>query len=337
MNEEVPVIEILQPGPLTTVQDSGRPGYLSRGVPPAGAQDNLALRVANILVGNRPGPAMNSLADPGAAGLECTLGGLGFRPTADVLVAVTGGHASITCDGTEVPLYESFHAPAGSVVKIASVKAGLRCYVAIGGGIDVPAYLGSRATHVAMGSGGFKGRKLAAGDRLSLFPHGSRPTRSAPDALRFRPSETMIELRVTEGPEKAMFDDESIAAFFGSAWKLLPVSNRMGFRFSGPRLTFRPGRPAYLDRDGGANPSNIVDDLIPLGGIQCPDGTAAIVMGVEHPTAGGYTKIGTVITPDLCALGQVRPGQEVRFREIAAAEAREAAIEIENRLAEFAA
>lgn len=330
-------IEIIQPGPLTSVQDSGRPGYLSRGVPPSGPQDSLALRVANILVGNRPGPAVNSLAAPGAAGLECTLGGPTFVPNGDVMIAVTGAAARVTVDGDEMPMYESFLVRAGSTVKVGSPKEGLRSYIAFGGGIDVPLYLGSRATHIALGAGGYEGRKLAKGDVMRLFRSDDPVVRRAPETLRFVSPEGPAELRVLVGPEREMFMPESVADFFDRGWKLHPTSNRMGFRFSGPKLEFTKDRPAYLDRAGGANPSNIVDDLIPLGGIQCPDGTAAIVMGVEHPTAGGYARIATVITPDLGGLGQVRPGQEVRFREVSADEARTISEQIEVRLREFAA
>lgn len=327
-------MEVLSPGVLTSVQDGGRPGLLARGVPPSGAQDALALRVANLLVGNHAAPPVNSLGAPGDAGLECTLVGPTLRFHADTTVAVCGGTADVTCDGEPRPMYESFLVPAGAALKVGALREGMRLYVAISGGIEVPPYLGSRATHLALRVGGHQGRALAAGDRLPLGLAGNARQRDVPDALRFR-AQAIPVLRMLPGPERELFTPQSVEAFLQQGWKLQPASNRMGFRFTGPRLEFRPGRSQELDRAAGANASNVVDDLLPLGTIQCPDGTAAIVMGVEHPTAGGYARIGTVITTDLGTLGQIRPGQQVRFRDVDHGQAREAADAVEQALSEL--
>jgi biotin-dependent carboxylase-like uncharacterized protein len=323
-------------GAQTIVQDSGRPGYLGRGIPPAGAQDNLALRVANHLVGNDAGQPFLTLGDPGAAGLECLLLGPSLRFTRDTVFSLTGGTCAAKLDDALVPMYAGVAAKAGQLLSIGMIKTGVRVYLAMAGGINVPAYLGSRATHIAVGQGGFEGRALKAGDALSVFPSDSAAGRTAPQELHADLADEPI-LRVVMGPQDEMFDRRSRAAFLEQPWNLLPMSNRMGLRFSGPTLTFEPGRPAYLDRDAGDNPSNIVDDIIPLGGIQTPDGKALIVMGVEHPTAGGYAKIATVISTDISRLGQLRPAAVGRFQSVSVEQAIAIEAELETRQARWSA
>jgi len=233
-------------------------------------------------------------------------------------------------------MYAGVAAKAGQLLTIGMIKTGVRVYLAAAGGIDVPLYLGSRATHIAVGLGGFEGRTLQVGDAVRLFPSDARAGRTAPKELHADLSDEPV-LRVVMGPQDEMYDGESRAAFLEQPWELLPMSNRMGLRFSGPALTFVPGRPAYLDRDAGDNPSNIVDDIIPLGGIQTPDGKALIAMGVEHPTAGGYAKIATVISTDISRLGQLRPAAIGRFQSVSADEAIAIEAELEARLANWSA
>ena len=308
-------ITIIKAGPQTAVQDTGRPGYLMQGIPQAGPQDSMSLRLANLLVGNNPGPPPLSVAAAGDAGLEFVIIGPTLQFEADTVIAITGGETAPKLDGVEVPLNESFAVKAGTKLEVGPVKRGLRGYIAFAGGIDVPTYLDSRATLLGIGLGGFEGRALREGDRLALFDAAGIVGRQAPETIRTSLPEKAV-LHVIMGPQDAMFDDASKEAFLTADWKMQPVSNRMGVRFSGPQLTFTGERPSYLDRDGGANPSNIVDDIIPFGGIQCPSGAELILMGVEHPTAGGYAKIATVISPDLSALGQLRPGALAKFRAL---------------------
>lgn len=129
-------------------------------------------------------------------------------------------------------------------------------------------------------------------------------------------------VRVVPGPQAHLFTDEGVETFFSAEWKLSPTSDRMGFRFIGPKLEMKP-RPAYVERDAGSGPADIVDDIIPVGGIQVPGGIEPIAMGVENPTAGGYAKIGTVISTDLGVLGQIRPLAEVFFKAVTVEEALE--------------
>lgn len=322
MNVEM---EIVKPGPLTSVQDGGRPGLLSKGIPPAGAQDAYCLRVANALVGNKVGPPPLSLGDPGDAGLEFLLQGPRVRFDGDVVVAITGAEVTPKLDGEPIPTWQAVEVPAGATLDVGMAKQGARGYLAVRGGIDVPPFLGSRSTYLVGAVGGHQGRPLAKGDRLAIGAADGRPP--ARIGLSFpqeqRPSfESPQRIRVVHGPQAELFDDDSIELFFASEWTLSPVANRMGFRFTGPKLTFKE-RPDYLARDAGSNPSNIVDDVTPLGGIQAPDGAELILMGVEHPTAGGYAKIATVITADLGLAGQVRPGGTVVFEPVTVEEALE--------------
>jgi biotin-dependent carboxylase-like uncharacterized protein len=224
---------------------------------------------------------------------------------------------------------------AGGVLRIGLARRGARGYLAIAGGIEVPPYLGSRATHVRGGQGGFDGRALRRGDRLPLGAPGARARERA--GLRVReelvPPLGPWTIRVVPGPQDELFTDEAVETFYATAWKLSPVADRMGFRFVGPLLTFRE-RPAYLVRDAGSGPSDIVDDIIPVGGIQVPGGVEPIVMGVENPTAGGYAKIATVVSADLGRVGQMRPGEEARFVRVGAEEAVRIGLEQWARVAE---
>ncbi len=324
-------VTVIKAGPQTAVQDTGRPGYLVLGIPQAGPQDSFSLRLANLLVGNDPGPPPLSAGDAGDAGLEFMMIGPTLQFDSDTIIAITGGETEPKLDGTAVPLNESLLVKAGARLEIGTVKRGMRGYIAIAGGVDVPAYLGSRATQLSIGLGGFEGRPLRDGDRLWLFDGAGIVGRHAPEDIA-TPLPAEVILHVVMGPQDAMFDDASQEAFLNSDWKLQSVSNRMGFRFSGPPLTFTDDRPSYLDRDGGANPSNIVDDIIPFGGIQCPSGAELIIMGVEHPTAGGYAKIATVISPDLGIVGQLRPGSTANFRAMTPEQAIARSTEVEARL-----
>jgi biotin-dependent carboxylase-like uncharacterized protein len=317
------VFEVIRPGALTTVQDLGRPGYLGDGIPPSGAFDTAALKLANLLVGNETGDYLLVGADPGAAGLETALRGPALRALRNTAIAVTGADMPVTVNGTPVPCWTAVPVRTGDEIVIGTARHGVRGYLAVAGGIDVPLVLGSRATNARAGLGGIEGRALKAGDRLP----GGRPAALA-SALADRrvhpgriPARTRpAELRVVLGPQDHLFTPDSVHDFLTTGWKLSPTSDRMGCRFIGPALSFLP-RPEYVVQQAGSDPSNIVDDSICVGSIQVPSGLEPIVMGVDGPSLGGYAKIATVISPDLSRLAQVRPGELVRFRAVDADEA----------------
>jgi biotin-dependent carboxylase-like uncharacterized protein len=316
------VIEVLDGGMQTTIQDGGRPGYLSRGIPPAGAQDFYSLALANLLVGNEPTPPPLSRMSPGGAGLEMLMKGVKLRFHDDTVFALSGAEMGARLDGQDVPRLSPTLAKAGSELHLGFAKSGARGYLALAGGIDVPLVLGSRATYVRGTQGGHEGRALRKGDRLNLLPAtGDLDALTAiplPDDLPAAADEPRV-IRVVLGPQDFMFTEKGVETFLTAEWKLSPVSDRMGMRLIGPPLELHP-RPSYLTRDAGAGPADIVDDVIPVGGIQVPGGVEPIVMGVENPTAGGYAKIATVISADLGKMGQLKPGEILTFRSVTAPE-----------------
>lgn len=320
MTGEVNIFEVLEPGLQTTVQDLGRPGYLADGIPPSGAFDSLALKLANLLVGNPPGDHVLVGTDPGAAGLEMLLVGPRLRALSYTVIAVTGADLRPAVNGRPIPLWTSVLVRPGQEITFGAAHAGARGYLAVAGGLAVPAVLGSRATNVRAGLGGVHGRALRAGDVLAAYPITGSPVQRAgmrvrADRLPGRPGDSGAVLRVVLGPQDHLFTPDSVRTFLETKWRLSPTSDRMGCRFIGPALHFLP-RPDYLVDQAGSDPSNIVDDSICIGSIQVPSGLEPIVMGVDGPSLGGYAKIATVISPDLSVLAQLVPGDPVRFRAV---------------------
>jgi antagonist of KipI len=291
------VIAIHEPGPLTTVQDSGRPGQLRVGIPPSGPVDRRAFVIANRLVGN----------PNGAAGLECTLMGPRFTVQAPCTIAVTGAAMPVTVNAAEAPMWASVALREGDVVKLGAARAGVRAYIAFGGGIDVPIVLGSRSTYVRGRLGGYQGRSLKRDDvlRLGTAPP-ARPRTLDPRLVPDFAGEP--ELRVVLGPQADRFTADGIAALLGSAYEMLPQSDRMGARLRGARI-------------GHVRGHDIISDGIPYGGIQVPGDGQPIVLLVDRQSTGGYTKVATVCSVDLARLGQVKPGHRLKFRAIDVAEA----------------
>jgi biotin-dependent carboxylase-like uncharacterized protein len=319
------MLEVLNGGPQTTVQDLGRPGFLNTGMPPSGAFDSFSLRVANLLVGNNAGGRYLVGRDPGDAGLEVLLFGCRLRATSEHVIAVTGGDLTPTLNGAPLPMWRSVRVREDDVIAFQAPRAGVRAYLAVAGAIDVPPFLGSRATNVRAAVGGVEGRALQTGDVLKIG-EPSRPLsdledRTWPQELRPALGEPWT-VRVVLGPQDHLFTPESVETFLTVDWKLSPISDRMGCRYIGPKLDFLP-RPDYLIEQAGSDPSNIVDDGTPLGGIQVPSGLEPIVMGADVPSFGGYAKIATVISSDIGVVGQGKPGDIVRFRAVDAAAAEE--------------
>jgi len=290
------MIRILDPGPQTTVQDLGRPGHLRYGIPPSGPIDRAAFVVANRLVGN---------AD-GAAGLECTVMGPRFEAETACAIAVTGAEMPVTVSGAEAPAWTTVRLRAGDVVKLGAARAGVRAYVALSGGIDVPLVLGSRATYLRGRLGGLGGRALRKDDQLALLPAPPAPTRRATPAVV--DLATCPEIRVVLGPQADRFTSEGIATLLESEYEMLPQSDRMGARLRGPRIAHARGH-------------DIISDGIALGSIQVPGDGQPIALLVDRQSTGGYTKIATICSFDIGRLGQVRPGQRLRFRAIELPEA----------------
>lgn len=286
------VVTVAEPGPQTTVQDLGRTGQLRYGIPPSGPMDRVAFVVANRLVGN----------PDGAAALECTLMGPRLEVSAPCAMAVTGADVPVSVNGAAAPAWTTLLLAAGDRVRVGAARAGVRAYLAFGGGLDVPMVLGSRATYVRGRLGGLHGRALRKADRLRLFPAAMPAVREAPPAARTVFAQEPV-LRVVLGPQAHRFTGEGIATLLGHPYEMLPQSDRMGARLAGPRVAHARGH-------------DIISDGIALGSIQVPGDGQPIALLVDRQSTGGYTKIATICSFDIGRLGQVKPGQRVRFAEV---------------------
>lgn len=290
-------VRVLDPGPLTTVQDLGRPGQLRYGIPASGPLDREAFVLANRLVGN----------PDTAAGLECTYMGPRLRMEGPGAIAVTGAAAPVTVNGQPAPRWAVLRLRPGDTVRVGAPRVGVLSYIAFAGGLDVPLVLGSRATYVRGRLGGLEGRALRPGDVLRVLDGPEPPPRAlaAPPAVG---GEEPTVVRVVLGPQADRFTDEGLRTFLDSAYEMLPQSDRMGARLRGPRIAHARGH-------------DIISDGIALGSIQVPGDGQPIVLLVDRQSTGGYTKIATVCSFDIGRLGQVRPGQSVRFRAVDVGEA----------------
>jgi biotin-dependent carboxylase-like uncharacterized protein len=293
------MIHVLEPGPLTTVQDGGRPGQLRYGIPPSGPLDRRAFVIANRLVGND---------EAGAAGLECTYMGPRFEVDRACAIAVTGAPAPVTVNREPAPSWTTLVLRPGDQVRVGAPRAGVFSYIAFAGGLDVPVVLGSRSTYVRGRLGGLEGRALRAGDVLRLLPASGTPQRRTVDRGHLPDFASEPEIRIVLGPQADRFTAEGVAALVGSPYAMLPQSDRMGARLSGPRVQHTRGH-------------DIISDGIPLGGIQVPGDGQPIVLLVDRQSTGGYTKAATVCSFDIGRLGQVKPGGRLTFRAIDVAEA----------------
>jgi biotin-dependent carboxylase-like uncharacterized protein len=287
------MIRVLDPGPLTTVQDLGRRGALRYGIPESGPVDCAAFVLANRLVGN----------PDGAAGLECTLIGPRLEIMSDGVLAVTGAEMAFTVNDADAPPWSAVRVRAGDVVRLGPARSGIRGYLAFAGGVEVPPVLGSRATYLRGQLGGYNGRALRKGDELRWgqgAPSASE-RRVRPEAIPRYGGE--VELRVVLGPQADRFTADGIATFLGGSYEVLPQSDRMGARLRGPAVAHARGH-------------DVISDGVPLGGVQVVGDGQPIILLVDRQSTGGYTKIATVCSFDIGRLGQVRPGERVRYREV---------------------
>lgn len=312
-------LEIRKPGLQTTVQDEGRIGLYSAGMPPSGAMDKSSYRMGNLLVGN----------PDGLAALEITYVGPEVAFTEDTVIAVTGAEMSPKLNGEPISTWRSYGARAGDVLSFGFVQDGARAYLAVAGGIDVPPYVGSRATYTLCGLGGLEGRALLAGDVLPVG-EGVEGTADAEVPAELRPPiDGDIELRVLVGLASYRLVPESLEAFLSTTWKVTTDANRVGYRFRGTALEFVEREPPP---GAGSDPSNVVDFGYPIGSIQVPGGVEPIALLADAVTGGGYATIATIISADLDRIGQAKTHDEVRFTSVTLDDALEARREARARL-----
>lgn len=287
----VPSVTVIMPGLLTTVQDAGRWGHQSIGVPVGGALDARALTVANAAVGN----------PHDAAAIEVTLTGLELRFERPCTVAIAGADLGAELNGAAAPLHAPLSCRPGSRLRFAERRAGARAYLALAGGVDVPLVLGSRSTELGAGFGGVLGRALRAGDQLGIGVPLQRatPSSSAPLPSASRGAPTV--LRVLAGPHDEWFDSAALEALERQRFTVTPQSNRVGYRLSAPAPLAR--------RDSG----EMISDATVAGGIQVPPDGQPILLMADRQVTGGYPILATVITADLSLAAQLAPGDAVTF------------------------
>ncbi|MFD2417893.1 5-oxoprolinase subunit C family protein [Amycolatopsis pigmentata] len=274
-------------GPLTLVQDLGRPGHAHLGVPPSGALDAPALRLANRLVGNAET----------AAGIESLLGGFAIMARCSCTVAVTGPSVAVTVDGRAAGSQVPIHLAPGRTLTVGTPATGLRCYLAVSGGIDAEAQLGSRSRDTLSEIGP---APLAPGDVLPLGAPLGLPT--GEDVLVPPRFSGELVVPVVLGPRDDWFDEPSER--LARTWTVTPESNRVGLRLDGERLA------RTTEREG----TELASEGLLTGAIQVPPSGLPVVFLADHPTTGGYPVVAVVTASALPALAQARPGTRVRFR-----------------------
>lgn len=284
---------VTSPGPLSTVQDGGRFGYMSTGFSSNGAMDLRAMRVANLLVGNAPNDGV----------VEMTLMGMTVTFDCESVIALTGADMSPLLNGKEMPMYESVEIKSGDTLTMGFAQKGLRAYLAVAGGFDIPLVMGSMSTNIKCGIGGFEGRKLKSGDEIPLRRSVSQyfvgrrrvsPENNYGDSIR---------LRVVLGPQDDLFTDKGIETFLSAEYTVSDKSDRMGVRLEGEKIENKNG-------------VDIISDGIAAGSVQIPASGTPIVMMADRQTTGGYAKIATVISADLDLMAQARAGTRIRFEAV---------------------
>lgn len=284
-------LRIINPGLLSLLQDAGRFGHAALGLTTGGPMDTQAFAIAQRLVGNTPD----------TTALEVSFGGLELEAEGDTVVAVTGATLPLLVNDEEHPQWQALRLGAGDRLRLGFSETGCRSYIAVAGGVQVPAAFGSTATVVREGIGGLNGGALREGDRLPCPAPGDISLLWLPPSQRPR-YHHRATLRVIPGYQSQAFPRLVQRRFFSGEYQVTDRSDRMGYRLSGPETR--------ADIDG------IVSEGIALGAIQFPPDGQPIVLLRDRQTIGGYPKIGCILSLDCSLLGQLRPGDTVNFTPI---------------------
>ncbi|MBW8365895.1 MAG: urea carboxylase [Rhizobium sp.] len=303
-------IDVIEPGVQSSIQDwPGRTGYWDIGVPPSGPMDALALRLANKLAGN----------EEGSAALELTVAGPTLRFNCDARIALAGADMGAELDGVAIANWAAHAVKAGSILKLGAIKdTGCRAYLAVRGGFGVPDYLGSKATFTLGQFGGHAGRTLRVGDVLHIPAAASLSIDKALPAALIPVYSHAWEIGVLYGPHGApdFFTDADIDMFFATDWEVHYNSSRTGVRLIGPR-------PQWARKDGGEaglHPSNIHDNAYAIGAVDFT-GDMPVILGPDGPSLGGFVCPATIVQAELWKMGQLRPGDTVRFKRLSQVQA----------------
>lgn len=315
-------LKILKPGLLTSIQDLGRKGYQKHGIIVSGAMDTYALRIANILVGNKESEAA----------IEITLLGPSIIIEGGTLISITGGKLSPTIDGKEVPMYRPVYIHKKSILKFGNCKSGCRAYLAVAGGYDVREVMHSKSTYMRAGIGGFEGRTLKKDDVIKLNPYSELSKRIISSLYKENLSSSFTYsnwylkkenyrcshfIRVIRERQFDEFTVESQKSFFYNKFEINMQSDRMGYRLDGESLKLK-------------RKFEMISEPVSFGTIQVPPDGKPIILLADRQTTGGYPKIAKVIDIDIYKVAQGKPGEYFRFREISLEKAEELYINMEK-------
>ncbi len=298
-------IRILKGGMLTTVQDLGRTGYQSQGFSVAGVMDVRAFKIANLLLDNPENEAV----------LEFTLIGPTLEFTSATIIAITGGDFQPTINGDPAPMYTAIYVNKGDILKFASARTGSRGYIAFSSYLDIPVVMGSRCTNMKSKIGGFKGRKLEAGDYIGF----RIKRRYLPFFLsrKLEPDDydqDEATVRVIMGPQDAVFSRQGIETFLSNEYTVTSDFDRMGCRLEGAFIAPK-------------ETSDIISDGIAFGSIQVPSHGKPIILLSDRQTTGGYAKIATVISVDIPKIVQRKTDHKIHFQAITVEDAQKLYLE----------
>lgn len=299
-------ILVLKPGLLSSIQDLGRLGYQRHGIIVSGAMDSFAMRIANLLVGNKISEAV----------LEITLTGPTLQFNEDTIISICGADLNPMIEGVEVPIWCTIGVRQRSVLSFQSYKNGCRVYLAVAGGFDVGEVLGSKSTYLRAKFGGLYGRALKTKDILPL----NNPSKislnskiSKHDAFVVYPwhlsqailpkYQSPFEIRTLAGPQYAYFSKKDIETFFNQSYEISSQSDRMGYRLKGEPLSL-------------TNENAMISEAVAFGSVQVPADGQPIVLLADRQTIGGYPKIAQVASVDLALIAQAKPGDQVKFKKI---------------------
>jgi antagonist of KipI len=282
---------VLNPGIQTTIQDRGRPGLMKYGIPPSGAMDQRSFSIANLLLRN----------PDNAAALETTLQGLKIEALTKITISITGADLDPLLNDQPAPQWTALALKGGDILHFRKRKRGFRAYVGVQGGLDVPEVLGSRSTYIR----GRIGAILRGEDTLSTYPFTSgAPGNGLTLPQDYRPDFDRADpIRVIMGPQDDYFTPCGIETFLNSTYRISPQCDRQAFRTEGPAIEIAKG-------------PDIISDPIPLGAVQVTGDGRPVILLRDAQATGGYAKIAIVARVEMDFLGQMMPGDKIRFHRI---------------------
>ena len=307
------MLEVINQGLETSVQDyPGRVGYLNQGFPPSGPMDSWSFRLANLLVNN----------DESEGALECQYTGPTLKFEKDQVVAICGADMQPKLDGKPIPLWQSIKIKQGQVLELSYCLAGARTYISVDGGIDTEPWLGSKSTFHKAGVGGVEGRAIQEGQLIKVGDGKGQEGKQVKNNCKPHiQSDGNWEIEVVRGPNDDWLDEKGYKTFQNANWKMQARSDRTGLRLDGPTLTFNE-KATNKSPEHGYEPSNIIDQGYPIGGINLA-GQTPIILVNDGPSMGGFIVPYTVPSAAFWKLGQAKPGDILKFKEVTVEQAQE--------------